>query len=357
MPFPQKLSVLFRQFLLECKLYGRDRVAVFWAFLFPLLMLLSFGLIFRSMSNGGMMLVWVARTPSVQDSVLEQALASTPVKVVRLEPSLAEARWLTGKTAVQLETAPDGNRLRVNSHLVAQGMPAAQIVQVVNLIIEAQNHGVKLAPIPMEIESPGHSHLQSYAGFLLPGLLGLNLLTMGLFTVGTMNVVSRDRGRYKRIAATPLPKWVFLGAQVMHRLMVVLAQSAVLLIAGWLIFGVTNQGSFATLAVLLALGTFTFMAMGFALSSLAGSPESYSPIANGFFFPMMLMSGVYFTLDSAPTWLQKVVQIMPLSPFMKALRGTFNDGATLGSIWPAVLVVGAWGIAAFYIAIRKFRWI
>src|SRR5512145_3382159 len=135
--------MLVRQFLMEWKLYSRDRVAMFWTFLFPLLLLLGFGVIFRSQTPA-LTLVWAVPAPSTAaDAELEQALARTPLKLLRLAPAEAEARWRRGETAAQIEKEGSGYRLRVNSYLLAQGQSAAQIAQQAHLIAEARHNGVE----------------------------------------------------------------------------------------------------------------------------------------------------------------------------------------------------------------------
>jgi ABC-type polysaccharide/polyol phosphate export permease len=149
---------------------------------------------------------------------------------------------------------------------------------------------------------------------------------------------------------------VFLGGQVLHRLTIVVLQSTTMLVVGWLVFGITNQGSYVSFALVMGLGTACFMAMGFALSSFAETAETYAALSNLCFFPMMLLSGVYFTLESAPRWLQHAVTALPLSPYLKALRAVFNDGAGLGEHAWGLSLVGLWSLAAFTIAVKRFRW-
>ena len=276
--------------------------------------------------------------------------------MLKLSAAEAEARWRKGETAAQLESSGQTHRLRVNSYLVAQGQAAAQIVQQAHLIAEARARGVETTLIPIAMESPGHAHAANYAAFLLPGLMGLNLLTMGLFSVGMVTVSYREKGKFRRLAVTPLPKWVFLGGQVLHRLTIVVIQSGIMLAVGWFAFGIRNQGSYAALALVMALGTACFMAIGFALTSFADTAETYAAISNLLFFPMMLLSGVYFTLDSAPRWLQHAVTALPLSPYLKALRAVFNDGAGLGEQAWGLALVGLWCVAAFALAVKRFRW-
>jgi len=350
-------AMLLRQFAMEWKLYSRDRGAMFWTFLFPVLMLLGMGVIFRPGSGPALTLVWVSSSEAgPQDAELTAALEHTPLKVLKLPAAEAEARWRRGETAAQLESSAGTHRLRVNSYLVAQGQAAAQMVQQAHLIAEARARGVETTLIPIAVESPGHAHATNYAAFLLPGLMGLNLLTMGLFSVGMVTVSYREKGKFRRLAVTPLPKWVFLGGQVLHRLTIVVLQSGVMLAVGWLAFGIRNQGSYAALAFVMALGTACFMAIGFALTSFADTAETYAAISNLLFFPMMLLSGVYFTLDSAPRWLQLAVTALPLSPYLKSLRAVFNDGAGLGEQAWGLALVGLWCVAAFALAVKRFRW-
>ena len=350
-------DMLLRQFVMEWKLYSRDRGAMFWTFLFPVLMLLGMGVIFRSGTGPALTLVWVSPPAGVSaDAGLEAALEHTPLKVLKLSAADAEARWRKGDTAAQLEGSNQGLRLRVNSYLVAQGQTAAQLVQQAHLIAAARSQGVETTLIPIAMESPGHAHAANYAAFLLPGLIGLNLLTMGLFSVGMVTVSYREKGKFRRLAVTPLPKWVFLGGQVLHRLTIVVIQSTTMLVVGFFAFGIRNQGSYVSLALIMGLGTACFMALGFALSSFAETAETYAAISNLCFFPMMLLSGVYFTLDSAPLWLRHAVTALPLSPYLKALRAVFNDGAGLGEHAWGLALVGLWGMTAFTMAVKRFRW-
>ncbi len=349
--------LLLRQFVMEWKLYARDRVALFWAFAFPALMLLGFGTIFRSGTAPALTVVVRADAYGSQAGrELLAALEKTPVKLLKLSPGEAEARWRRGETAAQLDPAGDSLVLRVNTYLAAQGQMAAQIVQEAGLEAQLRQEHREPRLVPVRMESSGHARAGNYAAFLLPGLLGMNLMSMGLFGVGMVNVSYRERGKFRRLAVTPLPRWIFLLGQVLHRLTVTLLQSAVMLVLGHLAFGIDNQGSYLLLIGVMALGTACFMAMGFALASFANTAEGYAGISNAFFFPMMFLSGVYFTLDAAPRWLQQSVVVLPLSPYLKALRAVFNDGAGLAGHWAGLGVVAAWTAACFLVAVKKFKW-
>lgn len=359
MNLPNPFKLLWQQFRVEWRLYARDRSAMFWTFLFPLLMLFGFGVIFRSGGAPALTLVRVAPAQeTARDRAFAKALEESHLKIVTLPAAEAEERWEKGQTTAQLESAGDGYRLRLNSYLVVQGQVAAQAASQAFLVAQARLNGSpEPERIPVVVESPGHARSETYAAFLVPGLIGLNLLTMGLFTVGMVTVSYREKGKFRRLAVTPLPKWVFLLGQILHRTTVVAIQTTLLLVAAWLGFQIANQGSYLRFAGLVLIGTATFLAMGFALSSLASTVETYAPISNLVFFPMMLLTGVYFRLDGAPQWLQKAVFILPLSPYLRALRAVFNDGATLAGHAVGLAVVCAWAVLSFVVAVRRFRWV
>jgi len=295
------------------------------------------------------------------------AFAAADTYVTKLEPrphrpalpaADAEKRWSKGETMAQLESAAAGYRLRLNSYFIAQGQVAAMAASQAFLIAQARLNGSpEPEAIPVVVESPGHAHATNYAAFLVPGLIGLNLLTMGLFSVGMVTVSYREKGKFRRLAVTPLPKWVFLLGQILQRVTVVVVQTALLLLAARIGFSIANQGSEMLFAALVVLGTVTFLAMGFALSSFASTIETYAPISNLVFFPMMLLSGVYFSLDSAPKWMQTAVFVLPLSPYLKMLRAVFNDGSSLEGQGIGIAIVATWAVLSFLLAVKRFRWV
>jgi len=357
--FPNPFALLWRQFKIEWRLYVRDRAAMFWTFAFPLLMLFGFGVIFRSGGPPSLTLVRIAPVhETARDQAFLKALREARLNVVSLDAQQAEERWKKGETTAQLESVGDGYKIHLNSYLIAQGQVVALAASQAFLVAQARISGAaEPERIPMVVESPGHAHSTNYAAFLVPGLVGLNLLSTGLFAVGMVTVAYREKGKYRRLAVTPLPKWVFLGGQILQRVTSVLLQTVVLLVAAWLGFHITNQGSYLVFAALVIFGTATFIAMGFALSSFASTVETYGAVSNLAFFPMMLLSGVYFRLDSAPQWLQKAVLILPLSPFLRALRAVYNDGASLREHISGLVILAGWAALCFVFAVKRFKWV
>jgi ABC-2 type transport system permease protein len=357
--FPSPFLLLWRQFKIEWRLYLRDRGAMFWSYAFPLLALFGFGLIFRSGGPQSLTLVRIAPAhESARDRAFVTALEQARFKVVTLTPREADERWRKGETVAQIESVGEGYRIHLNSYLIAQGQVIALAANQAFLLAQARASG---APdperIPVVIESPGHAVSTNYAAFLVPGLIGLNLLSTGLFAVGMVTVAYREKGKYRRLAVTPLPRWVFLGGQILQRVTSVLLQTTLLLLAAWFGFHISNQGSYLILAALVVGGTATFIALGFALSSFADTVETYGAISNIAFIPMMLLSGVYFRVDGAPQWIQRAILAFPLAPLLRALRAVYNDGANLNGHAVGLSVLAAWAALSFVFAVKRFRWV
>ena len=353
------LRIYWNQFLLGLKLYTRIPAAIFWVIAFPMVMLLGMGTVFSSQSGQEIKLVWErSGDPSAGDSGLQTALAERGMHVEILDHDAAEERWQSGKMAALLIGGNGDYKLRLNSYSAAQGMQINALIQQGFLTAQARAAGAgELARIPVEMSSPGGHRGGPYAAYLLPGLLGLNLLMMGIFSTGMADVTMREKGGYKRLATTPMPRGIYLAAQTSVRIVIVFIAACLLMAAGSIAFGIRNQGSYADLFLLMLLGATCFISLGYVLGSLSRAVETYSGIANLFFLPLMLLSGVYFSLDSAPPWLQKASDLLPLTPLLKAMRAVFNDGASLASLGTSLALLGGWTVILFILAVRRFRWV
>lgn len=353
------LRIFLSQVLLGLNLYTRKPAALFWLVCFPVAMLLVLGAVFGGKAETGIHLVWASSaslTPT--DEQLQRSLAERGLVLERLSPKEAEARWQSGKLAAMLEGQEGSYSLRVNTYLGMQGRQAEALVQQGFLLAQIRANGAgQPARIPVVVSSPGGHHQGPYVAYLLPGLLGLNLLMIGLFSSGMIDVVMRSRGGYKRLATTPLPRHVYLAAQLCIRLILGLTSASLLVIVGALVFGIHNQGSYLSLLVIAVLGAACFISLGYLLASFARSIESYDGLANSIFLALMLMSGVYYTLDAAPSWLQAAADVLPLAPMLRALRAVFNDGAGLASESSVMMIIGSWTALLFFLAVKRFRWI
>jgi len=195
-----------------------------------------------------------------------------------------------------------------------------------------------------------------YIDFLLPGLLGMNLMGTGMWGIGFTIVNQRSRGILKRLLATPMRRSDYLIAQILGRLVFLVVEVAVLVGFGRLAFGVPVRGSLASLATVSLAGAGAFAGLGLLIASRARTVEGLSGLANFVMLPMWVLSGIFFSTERFPQVMQPVIQILPLTALIDALRDVMLEGAGLVRVAPDVITLVVWGGVAFALALWGFRW-
>ncbi len=187
-----------------------------------------------------------------------------------------------------------------------------------------------------------------YIDFLLPGIVGMSIMQMAVFSVAFVFADYKEKGILKRLVATPMKPFQFVTANVITRLLVAILQTAVLIALGVLLYKSTVVGSYWLILLISILGGTMFLGLGFTISGLAKTVEAVPAIANLIVFPMLFLGGTFFPLTSMPDWLQHVVTFLPLQYFTDALRQVMTQGAGIGAIahdlywmigWSVVMVV------------------
>jgi ABC-2 type transport system permease protein len=195
-----------------------------------------------------------------------------------------------------------------------------------------------------------------YVDWLFPGILGMNMMFSCLFGVGYVVVRYRKSGFLKRLHATPLSAFEFLGAQVLSRLALIMFVTVILYVGISTIIGFHNAGSFILLLLVAILSALSMVALGLTIAARFSSEELVGGLLNILTWPMMLLSGIWFSLEGSPRWIQWVAHIFPLTHTLDAARAVMLDGAGLGAIAPHLLylAVTAFGFLAF--GAWSFRW-
>jgi ABC-type multidrug transport system permease subunit len=195
-----------------------------------------------------------------------------------------------------------------------------------------------------------------YIDWLFPGILGMNMMFSALFGVGYMVVLYRKNGVLRRFAATPLTPFEFLASQVASRLVVIVVSTAFVFVACLVLFGFSNQGNYLSLIVFASLGACSHIALALLIAARSSSEEFASGLLNIIAWPMMFLSEVWFSLEGAPPWVQKVSAALPLTHLVGGMRAILNEGASLFSLGPSVAVLV--GYTAFFMAVGSamFRW-
>ncbi|MEA2490427.1 MAG: type transport system permease protein, partial [Acidobacteriota bacterium] len=195
-----------------------------------------------------------------------------------------------------------------------------------------------------------------YIDFLVPGLLGMNLMGTGLWGIAFSVVNARLKKLLKRLVATPMRKSQYLIAQFSSRIFFLVFEVVVLLVFAWLVFGVKVQGSLLLLSLICLLGGMTFAGVGLLVASRANTLEAVSGMANLVMMPMWLCSGVFFSYERFPEAAKPFIRALPLTSLNDALRGVINNGATMTEVMPQLINLLVWTVVSYVVGLKIFKW-
>jgi ABC-2 type transport system permease protein len=333
----------------------REPEALFWVFVFPLLLALVLGIAFRS-KGPEVLAVGVEEGEGAR--WIMDALATDPGLSARwVAPEAARQSLRTGrlalvvlpKSAPRSASGPPGW-----TYWFDPSRPESRLARLA--VDDAlQRSAGRRDPRPAgdrEMTERG----SRYIDFLIPGLLGMNLMGTGMWGIGFSIVNARSKRLLKRLVATPMRRSHFLLAQMAGRLVFLVLEVGVLLVFARVAFGVPIRGTLFDLSLVTVLGALTFAGIGLAVASRARTVEGVSGLMNFVMLPMWIGSGIFFSTARFPEAVQPIVQVLPLTAVIDALRGVMIDGAGLGALAGELGLAAAWGIGAFSLALRLFRW-
>ncbi len=328
----------------------RQPEIVFWAFVFPVLLTAVLGLAFRDRRPGPVPAV-VAREAgreAAADTLAARLRAAPGIRVAVLPPDSAALALRSGRADVLvLPREPVTYR-----HDPARGEGPLALA-VVDAAL--QSAAGRRDPLPTAVEAVSERGSR-YVDFLVPGLLGMNLLSGGLWGLGWAIVDLRSKRLLKRFTASPMRRADFVLGQMLARAVFVPLETAALLGLSWLLFRVPLRGSLLDLALVVAFGTAAFSALGALLASRAQTMETASGLVNLTQMPMLVMSGVFFATERFPAALQPFIQALPLTAANDALRAIMLEGRPLAALGGELAVIAVWGLASFVGAVKLFRW-
>jgi ABC-type multidrug transport system permease subunit len=354
-PTPRGYWPLGQLVLARVRGFYREPVAIFWVYGFPVLMLIALGVAFRNKPVERITLD-VQETPGETPAGTDwarSALEGNERFVVRFnDAETCRVRLRTGKT--ELVVLPPSIGETGFRYLFDPTRPESLLArnQVDDALQRSAGRKDPLQAADQELNEPGGR----YIDFLVPGLLGMNLMGGGLWGVGFATVDLRIRKVLKRFLATPMRKVDFLASVLLSRLLFMMTEMVVLLVFVRLAFGVVIQGSLLAEAVLILVGALTFSGIGLLVASRAQTLETVSGLMNLVMLPMWVLSGIFFSSERFPEAAQPFIKALPLTPLIDALRNVSLEGASLASQWPQLCILAAWGIGSFTLALRWFRW-
>ena len=320
------------------KEYYRDRASISWAFLFPLLVIIACALAFSNPDNS-VFRIGVHGDMS-GDPVVGAFLDQPYIKAVEyddLDKGLARVRH---QQLDMLLSASGGGRYWINGN----STPGRAVETL-------------FAPTAADFQREELSGREvRYVDWVIPGVLGMNLMFGSLFGVGYVIVRYRHNGVLKRLHATPVSAFNFLSAQMASRLIIVVLVNGLIFVGCLFFLDLIVLGSYLNLLLITILGALAMIVLGLLVASRTANEELAGGLLNIASWPMLLMSEVWFSLDEAPRWMQELANLLPLTHVVKATRAVMIEGATLAEVnghlvWLVVMTAVCLALSSFL-----FRW-
>ncbi|MGI9255158.1 MAG: ABC transporter permease [Thermomicrobiales bacterium] len=338
------------------KMSVRNRTALFWNLAFPALFIVIFGAVLNRGLQVEFHVGLVEPLTPYGERVAAAMAGNEAFTVTRGAEADQLAALAEGDRDVVLLFPPDqpGQPPTVTLYDTPSASPTAVVAvgAVRELLISASGGAL---PVTID-EQHGASDDISFMDAFLPGIIAMSLMNSGIIGLSTAFVNYRERGILRRIKVTPFPLTSFILARILSQVIMAVMQSLVLLAIATIFFGFHWRGNPLQVLIALIVGALAFLAIGFAISGISPNAETAASYANLLTFPMLFLSGIFFSLENAPAWLRPITKILPLPYLVDALRGLMTHGRGLAAIWPDLLVLLAFFALSMIVAVRFFRW-
>jgi ABC-type polysaccharide/polyol phosphate export permease len=330
--------------LVRIREFVREPEAVFWAVFFPILITAGLGVAFRSSPADVLEVV-------TSDEAIAASLRQEPgLHVTVASDAAAQLALRNGEVSLFAAPGGDGGVVFRYDDTNPEGRAARLLADAA-----IQRAGGRRDPVAVDdqlVREPG----SRYIDFLVPGLVGLGIMSNALWGLGFSIVDSRRRKLTKRLIATPMSKASYLLSFLLWRMIILVVEVAVPVGFGALAFGVPVRGGLIDLVIICVLGSLSFNALGLLIASRARTIEAVSGLMNVVQLPMWILSGVFFSSQRFPEMVQPVIQALPLTAIIDALRMHMLQGASLAQVSPQIAVLGGWLVVCFALALKLFRW-
>jgi ABC-2 type transport system permease protein len=340
-PLVQLTLVRYREFY-------REPEAIFWVFIFPVLLTAGLGIAFRSRAPERIPVALVAQS-GANDALARGLAATDGIRLRTLKDSAAAQALRTGDVALVIRPANGSVEYRYDPE-----RPDAREARL--RVDEAVQAAAGRADPLRRSEVIVRERGARYVDFVVPGLLGMNLMGSGIWGLGFAIVDARRKHLLKRLTATPMSRPQFLASFVLSRLTFLIVEVALLVGFAVVAFGVPVRGSLLVLAGICMLSALAFASLGLLLAARPRTVEGVSGIMNVVMLPMWIFSGVFFSSSRFPDAVQPLIQALPLTAVIDALRATMLRGAGVSEVLPELAVISAWLVVSFVLAVRLFRW-
>jgi ABC-2 type transport system permease protein len=344
------LHPLFELTMIRVREFLREREAVFWVFIFPVLMTFALGIAFRNTAPDKTFVAIEADANNPRVNEIASVLNNSPeIAASVLSPDEAAKELRSGKVSIVVKPQNDSYEYRFD--------PTRPESRTARLILDDV---LQRAKGRIDVVSVGDQRVSEtgarYVDFLVPGLIGMNLMGSGLWGLGFTIVIARSRKLLKRFAATPMRRSHYLLSFMLSRLVFLLLEVAAVVAFAWLVFGFTVRGSWLSVSLITLLGGFTFSGIGLLVAARPTTIEGVSGLMNFIMLPMWLLSGTFFSSERFPQVFQPFIKALPLTALNTLLRGVMNEGSPLWTNWMNISILLAWLLISFVVALKVFKW-
>ena len=341
-PLVQLTRVRYREFF-------REPEAVFWVFVFPVLLAAGLGIAFRNRSPERTVVGVVGNGPVAAD-IVEALRRDSSLVASSMSDSAGVEALRTGDVALLVVPLADG-KVEFRYDDTRPESRSARLLVDDGL----QRASGRRDPV-MVADRVVRERGARYIDFLVPGLLGMNLMGSGIWGLGFAIVDARKKRLLKRLIATPMARWQYLTSFVLSRLTLLVLEVGLLLGFGVLVFGVPLRGSLPLLLLICLLSSLAFASLGLLIASRAQTMEGASGLMNLVMLPMWIFSGVFFSAARFPEPIQPLIQALPLTAVIDALRANILRGAGWHSLTGELAIIVVWMVGSFVLALKLFRW-
>jgi ABC-2 type transport system permease protein len=333
--------------------FWRQPTAIFWVFGFPVLLAFVLGIAFRE-SGPEKIKVAVENSTAKAPDIANTIAQSPDLQPVVLSPADAANALRSGQVALVIRWGVLDGRKSGFDYRFDPTRPDSRVARLaVNDVLQRAEGRVDAATWrDQALSEPG----ARYIDFLIPGLIGLNLMGSGMWGLGFSIVQSRTQRLLKRLAATPMRRWHFLLSFMFSRLIFLVLEVAAILIFAYYVFDVRIHGSILNVALVALVGSMAFSGIGLLIGARTKTIEGASGLMNLVMLPMWLLSGSFFSASKFPDFIQPFIKALPLTALNDALRAVMNDGAGITTVGVSLVVLLLWGTISFIIALKIFRW-
>jgi ABC-2 type transport system permease protein len=338
-------SALIELTVARFRLFFREPSAVFWTFGFPVILSVALGIAFRNRPPEPVR-IDIEGGPRAAEVLA--ALSVPRARAFVRDPTVARGELRSGRVA--LVVVPGDPVTYWYDETRPEGRLARAVVD--DALQRAAGRVDPVRAVDAHVTDAG----SRYIDFLIPGLVGLNLMSSSMWGIGYLIVEMRTKKLVKRMLATPMRKTDFLISFVLMRALFVLIEVPVLFAFGWVAFGVRIAGSWALVLALSLLGALAFAGLGLLVASRAENTQTVGGLMNLVMMPMFIGSGVFFATSNFPEPMQPYLRLLPLTAVNDSLRAVANQGDGVRQLLGPIGVLLAWGLVSFALALKVFRW-